>query len=116
MKVLMTAAALTALVSVSNAHAVEFVAADDSHATELCMAFASDRPHIMLKAMRGQHTAKVRITNKLECNDMNLSEFAHMYSLTRTAKFMKIDIETETSIKDIAQTESTLPVVLSGSK
>ncbi|AOT08106.1 DUF3718 domain-containing protein [Pseudoalteromonas luteoviolacea] len=115
MKVLMIAT-LTALVSMSNAHAVEFVAADNSHATKLCMAFASDRPHVMLKALRGQHTAKPRIANKLECNDMSLDEFAQVYSLTRTAKFMKIDLETKTSIKDIAKTETSLPAVLTGSK
>ncbi|KZN62141.1 hypothetical protein N473_21585 [Pseudoalteromonas luteoviolacea CPMOR-1] len=115
MKVLLTTA-LTALVTMSNAHAVEFVAADNSHATELCMAFASDRPHVMLAALRGQHTAKTRITSKLECNDMSLNEFAQAYSLTRNAKFMKIDLETKTSIKDIAKVQPTMPVVLSGSK
>ncbi|KZN51741.1 DUF3718 domain-containing protein [Pseudoalteromonas luteoviolacea] len=115
MKVFLTAA-LTALVSMSNAHAVEFVAADNSHATELCMAFASDRPHVMLAAMRGQQSAKTRITSKLECNDMSLDEFAQTYSLIRNAKFMKIDLETKTSIKDIAKVEPTMPVVLSGSK
>lgn len=115
MKVLLTTA-LTALVTMSNAHAVEFVAADNSHATELCMAFASDRPHVMLAALRGQHTAKTRITSKLECNDMSLNEFAQAYSITRNAKFMKIDLETKTSIKDIAKVQPTMPVVLSGSK
>ncbi|MBQ4809787.1 hypothetical protein A7985_04625 [Pseudoalteromonas luteoviolacea] len=118
MKALMTAVALAGLVSTAhNAEAIEFVAADDSFATHLCVAFASNRPHVMLEELRGKHSLKKNIANKLHCNDMDLQEFAETYSLTRNAKFMNIDLDTKTSIKDLAaQQNAPTTVVLSGSK
>ncbi|KZN30184.1 DUF3718 domain-containing protein [Pseudoalteromonas luteoviolacea] len=118
MKAIITAVALVGLASTANqAEAVEFVAADDSLATHLCLAFASNRPHVMLEELRGKQSLKKNIANKLHCNDMDLREFAETYSLTRNAKFMNIELDTKTSIKDLsAQKNAPATVVLSGSK
>ncbi|KZN39708.1 DUF3718 domain-containing protein [Pseudoalteromonas luteoviolacea] len=117
MKALLTAVALVGLASTAHqTQAVEFVAADDSIATNLCMAFASNRPHIMLEELRGKQSLKKNIANKLHCNDMDLEEFAETYSLTRNAKFMNIELDTKTSIKDLTTQKAPATVVLSGSK
>ncbi|MCF2859530.1 DUF3718 domain-containing protein [Pseudoalteromonas sp. SMS1] len=117
MKALLTTVALVGLVSTAHqAQALEFIAADDSMATKLCLAFASNRPHVMLEELRGNHALKKNIANKLHCNDMDLEEFAEAYSLTRNAKFMNIELDTKTSIKDLTTQNTPATVVLSGSK
>jgi len=116
MKVLAAALVSATLLASANATAdTQFVALDNSPGTELCMAFASNKPLDMKKAIKQNRVKKYQIDDKLTCNDMSLAEFASVYGLNRTSNYMNLEISTSTSIKDLAMAKKEL-VYISGSK
>lgn len=116
MKVLATTLVSATLLASANASAdTQFVSLDNSTGTELCMAFASNKPLEMQKAIKNNRVKKHQIDDKLTCNDMSLAEFASVYGLNRTSNFMNLEVSTSTSIKDLAMAKKEL-VYISGSK
>lgn len=120
MKLLALIAGTVLTFSMAQANATDFVAADDSVATNLCMAIASnDRNELSDEltqfGIAKHHSAKrYNIGKKLRCNDLDLTSFTQTYSLNKTAKAFGIEVTTETSIKDMtAQQQET--VVIYGS-
>ncbi|MFC3031410.1 DUF3718 domain-containing protein [Pseudoalteromonas fenneropenaei] len=111
---LLTAGSLLCLTA-TNVAAQEFIAADDSVATRVCMAVASNRPLNLRLEMKEVGMRTVTVQKKLHCNEMPVAEFASVYNLNRTANFLHLDIGTETSIKDLAA-HNLQPIMISGSK
>lgn len=101
----------------SQANATEFVAADDSVGTQLCMAIAKNK-RTTLKNEMESHNATIRmVNNKLTCNGMSVSAFANTYDLTQSARHLYIDLNAITSIRDLsAQKAAPSTLVISGSK
>lgn len=96
----------------------EFVANDNSAATQLCMAVASNHKLTLRKEIREHNISKAVLNNRLACNEMPITAFASRYNLTKSAQFLNINTSTSTHIKDLsAMTKDTsAPVMLSGSK
>ncbi|WP_372771318.1 DUF3718 domain-containing protein [Pseudoalteromonas sp.] len=116
MKVIAAALVSATLLASANASAdTQFVALDNSPGTELCIAFASNKPLELKKALNNNRVKKFQIDDKLTCNDMTLAQFATVYGLNRTSNFMNLDVSTSTSIKDLAMAKKEL-VYISGSK
>ena len=116
MKVLAAALISTTLFASVNASAdTRFVAADNSPGTELCIAFASNKPLEMKKAIKENRVRKFQIDDKLTCNDMSLTKFASVYGLNRTGNYMNLDVKTSTSIQDLAMAKKQI-IYVSGSK
>lgn len=105
----------TLLVSANASADTQFVAADNSPGTKLCMAFASNSPLKMNKALKRYRVNKFTIDDKLQCNDLSLAKFASSYGLNRTGKFMNLEVSTSTSIRDLAML-SNKTIYVSGSK
>lgn len=105
------------LLSSTNSLANEFVAADDTAATQLCIAVASNHKLTIHKTIRQFNTRKTVLSNRLACNDMSLDEFASRYNLDNSANFLNINT-TSTHIRDLsAAVENTsAPITISGSK
>jgi hypothetical protein len=121
MKLQAIIAATVLTLSMADANATDFVAADDSVATNLCMAVASNDSHALNAELRSNgiashHFAKRHaIGKKLHCNDLDLVRFTKTYSLNKTAKVFNIEVTTETSIKDLSAQKSADTVVIYGS-
>lgn len=116
MKVLATALiGATLIASVNVSAQTKFVAADSSKGTELCLAFASNKPLKLQKALTQNRLRKFQIDEELTCNDMSLAKFAGTYKLHKTSKFMNLDVNTSTSIQDLAMTQQRV-IYVSGNK
>lgn len=109
---LIGAAALTT----TTTQAAEFIAADNSPGTQVCMAVISNKPITLSTTMRDVRMSKRIAVNKLRCNDMALDQFAGMYGFNKSAKYLNLDTSTKTSIHDLAKVNSDTTLVVSGSK
>ncbi|MCF6434076.1 MULTISPECIES: DUF3718 domain-containing protein [Pseudoalteromonas] len=102
---------------VTTAHAKQFVAADDSLATELCMAIASNHSLSLRKTMAEHHVSTNVMQNRLACNGQSTTKFASIHRLNNTAKLLRLDLTTHTEIRDLsASTTQADTFVVSGSK
>jgi hypothetical protein len=115
---MLCAASILTGLSAIPAHATEFVAADNTIETTLCMAVANNRSLTLRKTM-----AKNRITHKvmndaLECNGHSVAEFVSIYTLNNTAGLLGIDVNAHTHIRDLSAqvNNDTTTLVVSGSK
>ncbi|MCF2909293.1 DUF3718 domain-containing protein [Pseudoalteromonas sp. DL2-H2.2] len=95
---------------------VEFVAADNSVATQLCVAVGTNHRLTLIKELQDHRISRAIVADKLVCNDMTVPQFAKKFALHKTARLLKIDFTTDTSIRDIAMTDSKQAVVVSGSR
>jgi hypothetical protein len=100
----------------SNTHAAEFIAADNTPGTQVCMAVIANKPITLSTTMRDLRMSKNTAVNKLRCNDMELAQFAGKYGFNKTAKFLNLESSTKTSIQDLAKREDNTILVVSGSK
>ncbi|MFT6788150.1 MAG: hypothetical protein ACJAVX_001501 [Pseudoalteromonas rhizosphaerae] len=109
---LLSSAALTA----TNTEAAQFVAADNSPSTQICMAVSSNRPSQLYATMRDLRISKTTTTDKLRCNDMSIAKFAGTYGFNKTAKYLNLETTTGTSIQDLAKLDQQTIMVVAGSK
>lgn len=101
----------------SQANATEFVAADESIGTQICMAIASNKRTTLKNTMASHKVTHYTIKNKLTCNDMSVATFANTYNLNRTASQLHFDLNTLTSIRDLsARAPKPSTIIVSGSK
>lgn len=100
----------------ANANATEFTAADNTIGTKLCMAVAKDNKSNLLNTMKNVRISKNTMTNKLMCNDLSVAKFAATYGLENSAKLLNLDINTTTTIRDLAARNRQDVLVISGSK
>jgi hypothetical protein len=100
----------------TNANATEFTAADNSIGTKLCMAVAKDNKTSLRNTMQKLRVNKHVMTEKLMCNDLTVEKFAATYALTNSAKHLNIDLNTSTTIRDLAAQRNTDVLVVSGSR
>ncbi|ALO42301.1 hypothetical protein PP2015_1800 [Pseudoalteromonas phenolica] len=107
--------ATSTLVS-TNANATEFIAADNSIGTQLCMAVAKDDKLALSKTMKNVRIKKHSLVNKLTCNDLSVAKFAATYDLNNSAKFLNLDLNTVTTIRDLAAKREQKVLVVAGSK
>ncbi|WP_105168365.1 DUF3718 domain-containing protein [Pseudoalteromonas sp. T1lg23B] len=113
---LCTTALLSGLLA-TTAQAKQFVAADDSLATELCMAIASNHSLSLRKTMDEHHVSVNVMQNKLACNGHSTTKFASLHELNNTARLLRLDLTTHTEIHDLSAKASQADVlVVSGSK
>jgi len=106
------------LLTAATSSANEFVAADTSVATQLCMAVASNHKLTLRKEIREHNISRPILANRLACNDMPISTFASRYNLENSANFLNINTATSTHIKDLSVSisNSAAPITVSGSK
>lgn len=100
----------------TSAGEVEFVGADNSIATQLCVAVGTNHRLTLIKELTEHRISRSIVANKLTCNDMPVPQFAKKFGLHKTAGLLNIDFTTDTSITDIAMTENTQTIVISGSR
>ena len=101
-------AALAAPVS-----ATQFVAADSTPGTQICMAVASNKAYVLRKTQQSLNVKKSIISNKLTCNNLPMGDFVARYNLDKSANYLNIESSTRTSIKDLAKVSSTEIIVIS---
>ncbi|WP_249314942.1 DUF3718 domain-containing protein [Pseudoalteromonas sp. S1727] len=106
----------TAALTATNAEAAQFVAADNTPGTQICMAVASNKPIKLYLAMKEFRMNKSKTASKLQCNNMSMAEFTGTYGFDRTASRLGIDATTGTSIQDLAKLEQQTIMVVAGSK
>lgn len=106
----------TAAMTTTNTQAAEFVAADNSPSTQLCMAVVSNRPIQLYLTMKELRINKNITADKLHCNNMNMTQFADTYGFNKTAKYLGLETATGTSIQDLAKLEQQTILVVAGSK
>lgn len=106
----------TAALTSTNTEAAQFVAADNSPGTQICMAVASNKPIKLSMTMRELRVNKKVATDKLSCNNMSMENFAGTYGFNRTAKLLNLKAETNTSIQDLAKLDQQTIMVVAGSK
>ncbi|MBS3796549.1 DUF3718 domain-containing protein [Pseudoalteromonas sp. BDTF-M6] len=94
----------------------QFVAADNTVGTQLCMAITKDNPFKLDREMDKHHIRHHIMTKKLLCNDLSVREFASLYGFERSLKKLRLTPLTETSIHDLAQVHGDTILVVSGSK
>lgn len=100
----------------ANANATEFTAADNTIGTQLCMAVAKDNKLVLKNAMAKVRISKYTMTKKLTCNDLSVENFAATYGLVQSARHLNLDMNTSTSIRDLAAKNRSDVLVVSGSK
>ncbi|WP_462174171.1 DUF3718 domain-containing protein [Pseudoalteromonas xiamenensis] len=113
-RLLFTCTALFGFV-VTSANANNFVANDDSVATALCMAVASDSIDTLRDTLTLTRVTKNTVTMKLRCNDNRVEDFAKKHDLSKTARLLGLSLETNTSIKDLAN-NAPKTIYISGSR
>ncbi|TLX48394.1 hypothetical protein C1E24_02780 [Pseudoalteromonas phenolica] len=100
----------------TNANATEFTAADNSIGTQLCMAVAKDDKLALSQTMKDVRIKKHSLVNKLTCNDLSVAKFAATYDLENSAKFLNLDLNTVTTIRDLAAKRDQKVLVVAGSR
>ncbi|WP_254911159.1 DUF3718 domain-containing protein [Pseudoalteromonas sp. A601] len=106
----------TATLTATTTQAAEFVAADNSPGTVVCMAVTSNKPITLSATLRDVRMSKKVAINKLHCNDMELGKFAGMHGFNKSAKYLNLDTTGKTSIHDLAKTNDSTILVVAGSK
>ncbi|WP_304182103.1 DUF3718 domain-containing protein [Pseudoalteromonas prydzensis] len=106
----------TAALTTTNTEAAQFVAADNSPGTQLCMAVVSNKPLQLYATMKDLRINKNTTADKLHCNNMNIAKFAGTYGFDKTAKYLGIETTIDTSIQDLAKLNQQTIMVVAGSK
>ncbi|WP_462158482.1 DUF3718 domain-containing protein [Pseudoalteromonas sp. GB56] len=108
-------AVILGALSMSASAQSNFIAADDSIGTQICMAITKDSPLKLRNEMKNHHVRKTVVVNKLQCNDLTVRQFASLYGFDRTLKGLGMTPLTETSIHDLAKVHGDTLTVVSGS-
>ncbi|MEJ6475319.1 DUF3718 domain-containing protein [Pseudoalteromonas piscicida] len=106
----------TSFLIAGSATAAEFVPTDDSAATKVCMSVVKDNKLHLHTTIKRSRLDKRVIEDKLHCNDMPVGKFAAAYGFSKAARFLGVDQEMETSIRDIAKVDDSEAIFVSGSK
>jgi hypothetical protein len=93
--------ALTATAATA-AQAVEYVAADDNPASQLCVSAAMDKPIRFLVAMRDTGVAKRYVANSVTCNGTNITSFAQQAGNQGNYNMLKGHRRGHVEISDLA--------------
>ena len=101
---------------VTNVNATEFTAADNSIGTQLCMAVAKDHKLSLKRTMDKVRINKHSLVNNLTCNDLSVAKFAATYDLNNSAKYLNLDTNTITTIRDLAAKRDKKVLVVAGSR
>ncbi|BBN81724.1 hypothetical protein PA25_17090 [Pseudoalteromonas sp. A25] len=113
---LCSSAALLAGLLVGTANAEQFVAADNSIETELCMAITEDDSFKLRKTMKEHRIGLRLVQNELTCNNMSADKFVAKHGLRNSANSLNLDLNTQTHIKDLsAQNDMNKKTIVSGS-
>ncbi|WP_058373549.1 DUF3718 domain-containing protein [Pseudoalteromonas translucida] len=107
---------LSAVSIASPVMATQFIAADSTPGTQACMAVASNKRLTIHNTMKSLRISKAVISKKLLCNDLSVGDFISLYSLNKSARFLNIDMDTRTSITDLAKAKMPSVVIMAGSK
>ncbi|MEI5638535.1 MULTISPECIES: DUF3718 domain-containing protein [unclassified Pseudoalteromonas] len=105
---------VSSIAFVGSVSAADFVAADNSRATQVCMSVVKDNKVHLLNTLRETHLNKREVKEKLHCNDIPVAKFAARYGFAQSAEYLGVT-NTKTSIQDIAMLPSST-LVISGSK
>ncbi|MBD1584571.1 DUF3718 domain-containing protein [Pseudoalteromonas sp. S16_S37] len=109
-------ATLLAGLIAGTANAEQFIAADDTIETELCMAIARDNSFNLRKTMQERRVTLRVVKNVLACNNMATDKFIAKYGFKNSAHSLNLDFNTKTHIKDLsARNEVSKTIVVSGS-
>ncbi|RXE84994.1 DUF3718 domain-containing protein [Pseudoalteromonas sp. A757] len=105
----------TSLLITGSVSAADFVAADNSRATQVCMSVVKNNKIHLHNTIKENHLRTRVVEEKLHCNDMPIGKFATTYGFNKAADFLGVDRSVETSIKDIAKIDQKT-IFVSGSK
>lgn len=106
---------VSSIAFVGSASAADFVAADNSKATQVCMSVVKNNKFHLLNTMSKTRLNKRVVQEKLLCNELPIAKFAATYGFNTSAQFLGIPENTKTSIQDIAMLPNSA-LVISGSK
>ncbi|ATG77826.1 DUF3718 domain-containing protein [Pseudoalteromonas sp. B131b] len=112
---LYTGLVLSAALITTPTLAAKFVAADTSPGTQACMAVASNKAYKLRATLRDLRTSKAAI-NKLQCNNLPITEFVSLYNLDKSANYLNIKATTRTSIKDLAKVNMPTVTIITSPK
>ncbi|NOU49292.1 DUF3718 domain-containing protein [Pseudoalteromonas sp. JBTF-M23] len=109
-------ATLLAGLLAGTANAEQFVAADNTIETELCMAITENDSFNLRKTMKAHRIGLRVMQNELTCNNMSADKFIAVHGFDNSAHSLNVDLNTETHIKDLsARHEIGKTIVVSGS-
>jgi hypothetical protein len=91
----------------TQASATQFVATDASSATQICVAVATNKTHVLRKTQRALGINKDLIVQKLACNNLAMTDFVSLYHLKKVADYLDINTSTHIAIKDLAKIQKT---------
>ncbi len=106
----------TSTFAATNVNATEFTAADNSISTQLCIAVAKDDKLELSQTMKEVRIKKHSLADKLTCNNLSVAKFAATYDLNNSAKFLNLDLNTVTTIRDLAVKRKHKVLVIAGSR
>ncbi|CAH9061643.1 hypothetical protein PSECIP111951_02531 [Pseudoalteromonas holothuriae] len=108
-------ATLLASLLTATAHAEQFVAADNTIETNLCMAITENDSYNLRRTMREYRIGLRVVQNELSCNNMSTDQFISKHGLDNSAHSLRFDMNTETHIKDLSASANNLTILVSGS-
>ena len=97
----------------ATAQAVEYVAADDNPASQLCVSAAMDKPIRFLVAMRDTGVSKRYVANSVTCNGTNITSFAQLAGNQGNYNMLKRHRRGHVEISDLAQVPAATDTVIS---
>lgn len=93
--------------------AVEYVAADNNPASQLCVSAAMEKPIRFLVAMRDNGVSKRYVANSVTCNGTNITSFAQQAGNQGNYNMLKRHRRGHVEISDLAQVPATTDTVIS---
>ena len=109
---IVSCAVLLVLTATTAAHAVEYVAADDSPASKLCVSAAMDRPIKFLVEMRDTGVSKRYAANQITCNGTNITSFAQQAGNDGNYNMLNHHRRGHVEISDLAQVPAATEAVI----
>lgn len=104
--------ALVLALSATAVQAVEYVAADDNPASQLCVSAAMDKPIRFLVAIRDTGASKRYVANSVSCNGTNITSFAQQAGNQGNYNMLKRHRRGHVEISDLAQVPAATDAVI----
>lgn len=104
--------ALMLALSATAVQAVEYVAADDNPASQLCVSAAMDKPIRFLVAIRDTGASKRYVANSVSCNGTNITSFAQQAGNQGNYNMLKRHRRGHVEISDLAQVPAATDAVI----
>lgn len=104
--------ALMLALSATAVQAVEYVAADDNPASQLCVSAAMDKPIRFLVAIRDTGASKRYVANSVSCNGTNITSFAQQAGNQGNYNMLKRHRRGHVEISDLAQVPAVTDAVI----